>query len=270
MDNLTYAGVYHHIPGKCSWIREDISKVTTLDKCDYIVNFAAESHVDNSINNGTVFANTNVVGVANLLQLMKQFCPDAKFLQVSTDEVYGHILDDAMFTERTPLAPRSPYSASKAGGDMITLSYYQTHKLNVIVTRCCNNYGTRQHKEKFIPTIITKALTNASIPVYGDGQNIREWIHVKDHCDAILEVLKFGKAGEVYNIGSACEFTNIQLVKRILKRMNKPESLITFVEDRKGHDRCYRVNCNKLYALTNWFAKYHILEFDEEIDKLVE
>jgi dTDP-glucose 4,6-dehydratase len=269
MDNLTYAGVYSNIPAKCSWIRADISTISYLYGYDYIINFAAESHVDNSINNGTVFANTNVVGVANLLQLMKKVCPEARFLQVSTDEVYGHILDDTLFTETTPLAPRSPYSASKAGGDMIALSYHQTHNLDVVVTRCCNNYGTRQHKEKFIPTIITKALMNSPIPVYGDGQNIREWIHVKDHCDAILDVLEFGKSGEVYNIGSGLDLTNLHLVNRILKRMNKPESLITFVEDRKGHDRCYRVNCNKLHTLTNWFAKHHILEFDEEIDKLV-
>lgn len=271
MDKLTYAGVYSNIPGKCNLFRYDIAEVDFLLQYDYIINFAAESHVDNSIENGSVFAKTNVMGPANLLELANRFCPKARFLQVSTDEVYGHILDaDSMFTETTPLAPRSPYSASKAGGDLVALSYHRTHNLDVVVTRCCNNYGTRQHKEKFIPTIITKARLNMPVPVYGDGLNIREWIHVQDHCDAILSVLEHGKSGEVYNIGSALELTNIELVKRVLKRMNKPESLITYVTDRKGHDRCYRVNCNKLHALTGWFAKHHILEFDEEIDKLVQ
>lgn len=224
---------------------------------DAVVNFAAESHVDRSINNSDEFIKTNIVGTHNLLTNYKLYCnwqdKFSKFVHVSTDEVYGDLHDDDPgFTEEHQIQPNSPYSASKASSDLLCRSFYKTYNLPVVVTRCCNNYGPNQHVEKLIPAMITKAVRDEPLPVYGTGENIREWIHVQDHCEAISTVLANGDAGQVYNIGGTEEIRNIDLVKLILKHLDKPESLIEFVEDRKGHDWRYAIDDSKIEQQLNW------------------
>lgn len=222
---------------------------------DYIVNFAAESHVDRSIEGPEIFVLTNVLGTQVLLDAARKY-NIRKFLQVSTDEVYGSLGPSGYFTELTPLAPNSPYSASKTGGDLLVRAYHETFSLPMNITRCSNNYGPYQFPEKLIPLIIGNALEDKTLPVYGDGLNIRDWLHVKDHCRAIDAVLYLGKDGEVYNIGGNNEKANIEIVKLILKELGKPESLITYVKDRLGHDRRYAIDSTKIQQELGWSPEY--------------
>lgn len=240
-----------------------------LNEVDYIIHLAAESHVDNSINEPDIFVQTNVLGTFNMLEFARLKCVK-RFVHVSTDEVYGSIntADQQAFCETTRLDPSSVYSSTKASSDLIVNSYYKTYNLDVCITRCCNNYGPRQNKEKLLPKIITNAVNNVSIPVYGAGKNIREWIYVEDHCSAILSVLRKGKAGEIYNIGTGYTSTNIDLVKHILKKLDKKENLITFVEDRKGHDLKYTVSCKKIKKELNWQPRTNF--FDQGLDLTID
>lgn len=227
-----------------------------LNDIDYVIHLAAESHVDNSINGPDIFVLTNVLGTFNMLEFARQK-GIKRFVHVSTDEVYGSIdnVEQSAFEENTLLNPSSVYSSTKASSDLIVKSYIKTYKLDVCITRCCNNYGPRQNKEKLLPKVILNAMTDKDIPLYGKGENIREWIHVKDHCEAILTVLLKGKAGEIYNIGTNHTLTNISLVYRVLCLLNKSEDLIKFVEDRKGHDFKYHINSNKIKKELGWSSK---------------
>lgn len=222
---------------------------------DAIINFAAESHVDRSIESPEIFTLTNVLGTQILLDAAIK-SKVSKFLQVSTDEVYGSLGPTGYFREDTPLAPNSPYSASKASADLMVRAYHETFGLPVNITRCSNNYGAYQFPEKLIPLMISNALEDKALPVYGDGLNIRDWLHVKDHCKAIDLVLHQGKSGEVYNIGSNNEKTNLEIVKLILAELNKPETLITYVKDRPGHDRRYAIDAAKLREELGWSPEY--------------
>ena len=219
--------------------------------CDLVVNFAAESHVDNSIKHPEIFVETNVQGTLNLLQASKEFGVE-RYLQVSTDEVYGTLGKTGYFYETTPLAPNSPYSASKAGADMLVRAYHETYKLPTLNTRCSNNYGPYQYPEKLIPFFISQLLKGEKVPVYGDGLNVRDWLYVYDHCEAIDVVLHKGKIGEVYNIGGHNEKTNIEITKLILDAMGKDESSIKYVEDRLGHDRRYAISNDKITTELGW------------------
>lgn len=234
---------------------------------DFVVNFAAESHVDNSIENPEVFIETNVKGTLNLLQA----CKDSKiqrYLQVSTDEVYGslEVGTDDLFYETTPLAPNSPYSASKAAADMLVRAYNSTYKLPTLNTRCSNNYGPYQYPEKLIPFFISQILKGKTVPLYGDGLNIRDWLYVYDHCEAIDIVLHKGRIGEVYNIGGHNEKTNLEITKLIIKIMQKDESAIEFVKDRLGHDKRYAISNNKITTELNWAPT---MSFEEGIKTTV-
>jgi len=233
---------------------------------DYVINFAAESHVDNSIYNPKIFIDTNIIGTYTLLENSKNF-NIKKFIQISTDEVYGSLGSTGYFTEETPILPNSSYSASKASADLLVQSYYKTYGLPINITRCTNNYGQYQHPEKLIPKIITNALQNKEIPVYGDGQNIRDWIHVWDHCKAIDKVLHDGIIGEVYNLGSNNEKTNINIVNIILNYLNKPYDLIKYVEDRKGHDKRYAIDNSKIRNELYWEP---IIDFEAGIKKTID
>lgn len=241
--------------------KKQIQKVFEKVKPEFVVNVAAESHVDNSITGPAPFINTNIVGTFNLLELSR-IHDIQKFIQVSTDEVYGQLLNDSdiAFKEEDTLYPSSVYSSSKASSDLIALSYFKTFKLNVIVTRCCNNYGPFQHKEKLIPKTILNALGNLSIPVYGKGENIREWIHASDHALAIISVLKKGKPGNIYNIGTGNIKKNIDIVKDILLNTERDETLIEFVEDRKGHDFMYLVNSDKIKTELGFESKVKFVD----------
>ena len=218
---------------------------------DCVVNFAAESHVDNSIKNPFIFIETNVQGTLNLLSSALE-CKTERFLQVSTDEVYGSLGKTGYFYETTPLAPNSPYSASKASADMLVRAYHETYGLNTLNTRCSNNYGPYQYPEKLIPFFISRLLQNKKVPVYGDGLNVRDWLYVYDHCEAIDTVLHKGKIGEVYNIGGHNEKTNMEITKLILNAMGKDESSIEYVQDRLGHDRRYAISNDKITSELNW------------------
>lgn len=222
---------------------------------DTIINFAAETHVDRSITNPNIFVETNVMGTGELLNAANKYNID-RFIQISTDEVYGALGQKGRFTEESLLAPNSPYSASKAGADMLVRSYYKTYGLQVIITRCTNNYGSYQNTEKLIPLIITRALKDKELPVYGDGLQIRDWLHVQDHCLAIDKILHNGEIGEIYNIGANNEQTNIDLIKTILKYLGKPDSLIRHVKDRLGHDRRYALDTSKIKEELSWVPKY--------------
>lgn len=243
-DNPNYTFFKGNICDK-KLVRELMSEV------DCVVNFAAESHVDNSIKNPEIFIETNVQGTLNLLQAAKERGID-RFLQVSTDEVYGSLGKTGYFYETTPLAPNSPYSASKASADLLVRAYYETYKLPVLNTRCSNNYGPYQYPEKLIPFFISKLLKGEKVPVYGDGLNVRDWLYVYDHCEAINVVLHKGKIGEVYNIGGHNEKTNLEITKLILDAMGKDESYIEYVEDRLGHDRRYAISNDKITSELGW------------------
>ncbi len=253
-DKLTYAGNlenlrdvadnpdYRFVKGDIA-NREDVEKVFS-EKIDYVVNFAAESHVDRSIIDPDAFMTTNIIGTYRLLEAARKAGAE-RFLQVSTDEVYGSLGATGKFREDTPLAPNSPYSASKASADMIALSYFRTFGMPVIITRCSNNYGPYQFPEKLIPLLVTNALADKELPVYGDGLNVRDWVHVADHCRGIELALRKGVPGNVYNIGADSERANIEIVRGVLKALGKPESLITYVKDRPGHDRRYAIDATK-------------------------
>ena len=221
------------------------------EEVDCIVNFAAESHVDHSIKTPEIFIETNIQGTLNLLQAGKE-CSIERFLQVSTDEVYGTLGSEGYFYETTPLAPNSPYSASKAGADMLVRAYKETFGLPVLNTRCSNNYGPYQYPEKLIPFFISKLLKGEKVPVYGDGLNIRDWLYVYDHCEAIDIVLHKGKIGEVYNIGGHNEKTNLEITRLILEAMGKDENYIEYVKDRPGHDRRYAISNDKITKELGW------------------
>jgi dTDP-glucose 4,6-dehydratase len=254
LDLLTYAGSMENLReiqlgGEIKFIHGDIRDRDTVQRvllqADAVVNFAAESHVDRSIENSTDFISTNIIGVQVLLDSIRSTGRDIRYLQVSTDEVYGSI-DSGSWDEESPLLPNSPYSASKASGELLARSYHQTHGLDVVITRCSNNYGPYHFPEKLIPLFITNLLEGKKVPVYGNGQNVRDWLHVDDHCRAIHKVLMNGKSGEVYNIGGGRELTNLQITNLILNAMGQDQSSIQFVEDRKGHDLRYSVDWKKI------------------------
>ena len=234
--------------------REYVYDLFEKEKFDIVVNFAAESHVDRSIVNPEIFLKTNILGTSVLMDACRKYGIQ-RYHQVSTDEVYGDLpLDrpDLFFTEETPIHTSSPYSSSKAGADLLVLAYHRTYGLPVTITRCSNNYGPYHFPEKLIPLIISRALADESLPVYGTGENVRDWLYVKDHCAAIDKVIHNGREGEVYNVGGHTERTNLQVVKTILKELGKPESLITFVTDRKGHDRRYAIDPTKIETELGW------------------
>ncbi|MCS6987961.1 MAG: dTDP-glucose 4,6-dehydratase [Chloroherpetonaceae bacterium] len=262
LDKLTYAGNLENLADVESrpnyrFVKGDICDrllIETLfeeEKIDAVINFAAESHVDRSILGARVFVETNVLGTQTLLDAAKKFGVE-RFVQISTDEVYGTLGETGYFTEETPLAPNSPYSASKAGADFLVRAYHETFNLPTIITRCSNNYGPYQFPEKLIPLMIANALNDKPLPVYGDGLNVRDWLYVEDHCRAIDVALHNGKVGEVYNIGGHNEKRNIDIVKLILQKLGKPESLITFVKDRPGHDRRYAIDASKIERELGW------------------
>ena len=267
LDKLTYAGNMHNldsIKDKITFVQGDICDFEfvkeTLVKYDIdaIVHFAAESHVDNSIKEPFIFTHTNVIGTHTLLEAAKHIWGEGspnKFVHISTDEVYGSLGEKGYFTEISPIKPNSPYSASKASSDLIAFAYAETYKMNVSVTNCSNNYGPYQHHEKLIPHMISLAMQDKPLPVYGQGLNIRDWLYVEDHCEAIDIVLHQGKKGERYNIGGHNEKRNIDIVKLILNHLGKPESLISFVEDRKGHDYRYAIDPSKLKNEFGWEPK---------------
>src|SRR5271157_3837303 len=254
LDGLTYAGNPDNLADlsgnpRYRFVHGDIANRATVLKLvadggyDAIVNFAAESHVDRSISDATPFLRTNILGTQCLLDAARE-AKTPRYVQVSTDEVYGTLKPaEPAFTESTPLAPNSPYAASKAGADFLVRAAYHTHGMNAVITRCSNNYGPYQFPEKLIPLFITNLMNDIAVPVYGDGLNVRDWIHVRDHCAAIYKVLKEGKVGEVYNIGGRCEKTNLDLTHTLLRIMGKPATLIRHVTDRPGHDRRYAVDC---------------------------
>ena len=254
LDKLTYAGNLenlHVVKDKANFefIEGDIcdSNLTSklLKDIDAVVNFAAESHVDKSIDRSKDFVITNILGVHNLLDNIQTSSRKIRFLQVSTDEVYGSI-SKGSWDENFPLEPNSPYSASKASADLFVRSFFKTHGLDVVITRCSNNYGPYQHPEKLIPLFITNLIENKKVPIYGDGLNVRDWLHVDDHCQGIYLSLIKGKTGEIYNIGGGLELTNKEITSRILNLMGKDEKYIDYVEDRKGHDKRYSINCDKI------------------------
>ncbi|MFD2331435.1 dTDP-glucose 4,6-dehydratase [Cohnella sp. GCM10020058] len=265
IDALTYAGNLDNLVSvqknpNYQFFHADITdhnkiKPLFVDGIDVVVHFAAESHVDRSITEPDVFVRTNVLGTQVLLDLAKQFNVQ-KFVHVSTDEVYGTLGETGLFTEETPLAPNSPYSASKAGSDLMVRAYYETFGLNINITRCSNNYGPYQFPEKLIPLMIQNALKNKKLPVYGDGLNVRDWLFVEDHCSAIDLVARKGESGEIYNIGGNNERTNMHVVKTILEELGKPETLIEYVEDRLGHDRRYAIDSTKIRTSLGWSPKF--------------
>ena len=276
LDKLTYAGNLENLKGvegdpRHVFVQGDICDKELVESLfakydfDYVINFAAESHVDRSIANPEIFVQTNVMGTVNLLQRAKEawYDPAAKtwkegkkYLQVSTDEVYGALGPTGMFTETTPLAPNSPYSASKASADFVVRAYNKTYGMPVNITRCSNNYGPYQFPEKLIPLMINNCLNGKSLPVYGDGMQIRDWLYVEDHCAAIATVLEKGITGEVYNIGGNNEKANIDIVKLIIGSTGKSEDLIVHVKDRPGHDRRYAIDNTKITTQLGWAPKY--------------
>jgi dTDP-glucose 4,6-dehydratase len=264
VDVLTYAGNPANLAGiaekygeRYEFLQADIADQDAIDalmaKHNFyaVVNFAAESHVDRSINSPQNFVHTNVMGTSVMLDCARRHGVK-RFLQVSTDEVYGSLGPEGKFTETTPIDPSSPYSSSKAGADLLALAHYKTFDMDVVVTRCSNNYGPYQFPEKLIPLMILNALHDQPLPVYGDGLNVRDWIHVEDHCAGILAVLLNGRAGEVYNLGGDGELPNIEVVKLILAKLGKPESLIKYVTDRLGHDRRYAIDSSKARLELDW------------------
>jgi len=271
LDALTYAGRKENLKDvwdKITFVHGDIRKKEDVEKvakyADAIVNFAAETHVDRSIIEAGSFVLTDVYGTYNLLEACRKF-DVKKFVHISTDEVYGHILEGS-FKEEDRLNPRNPYAASKAGADLLCKAYFETYGLPVVITRSTNNYGPYQHPEKFIAKTIIYALLNKKIPIYGSGNQVRDWLFVEDNCEAIELVLEKGKNGEIYNIAGKQEFINIEVVNMILKVMNKPESLIEFVKDRPGHELRYSLDISKIEKL-GWKPK---TRFEEGIKKTIE
>lgn len=276
-DKLTYAGSLENVSDIEGWyhnyhfVKGDICDYEKLKKTvkaldiDVIINFAAESHVDRSIENSDEFINTNINGTHYLLKLMHEFTIN-KFIQISTDEVYGTLgEDDEPFKEDTPLAPNSPYAASKTSADLLCRSFYETYKYPITITRCSNNYGPNQYPEKLIPLMIQKAKNNEKLPVYGNGRNIRDWVHVRDHCEAIDVVLHKGKDGEVYNIGGEDEKRNIEIVNSILYWTKGNSDMIEYVEDRKGHDWRYAMDISKIKKELGWSPKINFKTGIKEI-----
>jgi len=262
LDKLTYAGNLknltdleddpsHHFSRVDITDREAVQRLVRAHSIDAIFHLAAESHVDRSILGAEVFIRTNVLGTQVLLEVCQQ-TGVKRFVMVSTDEVYGSLGPTGRFTESSPLAPSSPYSASKASADLLALAYHRTFGVDVVVTRCSNNYGAYQFPEKLIPLMIVNALHDKPLPVYGDGANVRDWLHVGDHCQALVLALEKGRAGEVYNIGGGAELRNIEIVKRILALLKKSEGLIRFVKDRPGHDRRYAIDPSRTKAELGW------------------
>ena len=273
-DKLTYAGNRDNLADiernpRYTFVKGDIADIEevrgVMAGVDEVVHFAAESHVDRSIESPAIFIETNVTGTSNLLECAMS-AGVKKFVHVSTDEVYGSLPEGGYFTEQTPLSPNSPYSASKAGSDLLVRAYYKTYKFPGVITRCSNNYGPYQFPEKLIPLMISNALEDKPLPVYGDGMNVRDWLYVEDHCRAIDAVLHKGKAGEVYNIGGSNEWHNIDLVKLLLKDLGKPESLIKFVKDRLGHDRRYAIDSSKIQKELGWSPR---TTFEDGIKKTI-
>lgn len=281
LDKLTYAGNLENLADieknkRYKFIKGDITDRKLVNKLvkgvDAVINFAAESHVDRSIIDSTDFIQTNIVGTQVLLEAARE-AKIKRYIQISTDEVYGSLGKSGYFTEKTPLAPNSPYSASKAAADMLVRAYCHTHNFPGIITRCSNNYGPYQFPEKFIPLMITNALEGRPLPVYGDGLNVRDWIFVDDHCSAIDMILHKGRDGEVYNIGGNSERKNIDVAKIILKKISKrlfmpfSTSLIKFVPDRKGHDRRYAIDSKKIKKELGWRPRYN---FDKGLDVTID
>lgn len=290
LDALTYAGNLGTIAKdidneRCFFIKGDICSREVVDglfaeyRFDYVVNFAAESHVDRSIENPQLFLITNILGTQNLLDCARRawvmgkdeqgyptWRKGVRYHQVSTDEVYGSLGAEGFFTEATPLCPHSPYSASKTSADMVVMAYHDTYKMPVTITRCSNNYGPYHFPEKLIPLIIKNILEGKHLPVYGDGSNVRDWLYVEDHCKAIDLVVREGKEGEVYNVGGHNEKTNIEIVKIICKELGKPESLITHVADRKGHDMRYAIDPTKIHNELGWLPE---TKFEDGIKKTI-
>lgn len=279
LDLLTYAGNLESVKdleGKPNYTfikaditdRDAIFSIWEKEKFDYVVNFAAESHVDRSIKEPEIFVKTNVMGTQTLLDASRAINVK-KYVQVSTDEVYGDLDFDptTFFTEDTPLSPSSPYSASKAGSDLLVRAYHETYGMPVNITRCSNNYGPYHFPEKLIPLTISRVLNDEKVPVYGNGGNVRDWLHVSDHCQAIDLVLHDGKTGEVYNVGGHNERTNLEVVKTIIKTLGKSEELIEFVEDRLGHDRRYAIDPTKLETELGWKPVYN---FDTGIEMTIQ
>jgi len=277
-DLLTYAGNLDNVAdlesnANYKFIKGDIrdaDKVESVlknEQIETIINFAAESHVDRSIKDPNVFIGTNVEGTVVLLSLALQY-KVAKFVQISTDEVYGSLDKEGKFKEESPIVPNSPYSASKAAADMFVRSYYKTYGLPVNIVRSSNNYGPYQYPEKLIPLMITNALKDKPLPVYGDGLQIRDWLYVKDNCAAIDLVLHKGRTGEVYNVGGSSEKTNLAVVRHILRYLKKEENLIQFVEDRLGHDRRYAVDCTKIKEELGWRQEFS--DFAKGLDATVQ
>ncbi len=253
-----------------TFIKGDICNPQLMNRLvhqvDAVVNIAAETHVDRSISDPNVFLQNNTIGTFTVLEAIRKHNHKARLLQVSTDEVYGEALEGS-FTENTPPKPSNPYSASKAAADMFVLSYHKTFGLNVSITRCTNNFGPYQLPEKLIPKTVIRAIRDLPIPIYGKGTNIRDWIYVVDHCDAISTVLEKGKPGEIYNVSAGNEVTNIEIVKKIIAQLKKPESLITFVEDRPGHDARYSLDSTKTRKELGWKPKFN---FEKSIESTVE
>lgn len=276
-DNLTYAGNLNNLSNiesdrHYSFVKGDICEIKKIKAVfdefhpEYVINFAAETHVDRSILHPDIFVKSNVLGVQNLLQVSLQQGVK-KYLQISTDEVYGSLGTEGTFTEKNPLLPRNPYSASKASADLLTRAYFHTFNLPINITRCSNNYGPYQFPEKLIPLTILNCLSGKKIPVYGDGLNVRDWIHVEDHCSAIDSVLHKGVAGETFNVGANNERSNIEIVKLIIHilvdlrpDLKVSESLISYVEDRKGHDQRYAIDSTKIQSILNWNSKIDFIE----------
>ncbi|MGI8905410.1 MAG: dTDP-glucose 4,6-dehydratase [Candidatus Sumerlaeaceae bacterium] len=277
MDALTYAGNLQNLAGvsrdsRYTFVKTDITDAAAVNevfeehKPEVVLNFAAESHVDRSIEDPQLFLRTNILGTQVLLNAANRYgC--TRFVQISTDEVYGQLGPVGSFTEATPLAPRSPYSSSKAGADLLAMAYYSTYNLPVLITRCSNNYGPYQFPEKLIPLAIINAYNWNAIPVYGDGLYVRDWLHVDDHCAAIEYVLSYGQPGQVYNIGGGTEINNLELIKRILKIMDRPTSLIKHVEDRPGHDRRYSIDWSKIRRELDWKPE---VNFEQGLEQTVQ
>jgi len=277
VDKLTYAGNLDNLSevqhsSKYHFVQADIvdfekiKKIVEEFQLDAIVNFAAESHVDRSIQNSQIFIHTNIQGTHSLLEVART-SKIKRFVQVSTDEVYGSLDQGGYFTEETPLSPNSPYAASKASADLLARSYFKTYGLPLLISRCSNNYGPYQYPEKLIPLFIIRALQNKELPLYGDGLYVRDWIHAQDHCSALLSILENGKEGEVYNIGARCERRNVDIAHQILKLLGRPKTLLRSVQDRLGHDRRYAIDPSKIERELGWKPKFHL---DDDLPSLIE